>query len=171
MAHSRQTATDFDRKIPQQRAMAAMLLANVPHFWLNWVSPALKLPLFQVRGAIRGCDPHLLAGCQLVQADALTENADYVAIRDSSFKLELGETQAYTFNLPVDIVVSGSSKRPVVAFVADPSSNANGLDCRISLNNVSWKVQIFRWCQSWSLGNHQTFELGGWQGKCHSIQS
>lgn len=89
--------------------------------------------------------------------------ADYVVIRDSSFKLESGKTLAYTFNLPSDIVVSGSSRRPVVAFVADPSSNANGLDCRISLNDV--EVVKFKYSGGvsrghWEVIRHSNLEVG-----------
>ena len=60
--------------------------------------------------------------------------ADYVVIRDTSVKLEMGKTKSYTFNLPTDVMVSSSNTRPIVAFVADPSK-AKNLDFRVTLNN------------------------------------
>ncbi len=94
--------------------------------------------------------------------------ADYVVIRDTSVKLEMGKTEAFTFNLPTDVMVSNSNTRPIVAFVADPS-NANNLDCRITLNNsevvkTNYSGEVRR--GQWEVINHSYLK----PGETNSIQ-
>jgi hypothetical protein len=61
--------------------------------------------------------------------------ADYVIIRDSKFELWKHQEQVFQFDLDGNIVSSGGSKRPIIAFFADPSSNAALLTCEIEIND------------------------------------
>ncbi len=61
--------------------------------------------------------------------------ADYVVIRDTKFELRRDHEQTFTFNVPENIVVSGGSRRPIIAYFADPSGNAKNLRCEIEIND------------------------------------
>jgi hypothetical protein len=65
----------------------------------------------------------------------MTTLADYVVIRDTGFELRPSQEQTYQFDLYEDIVSSGGSKRPILAFFADPSGNAKNLRCEIEIND------------------------------------
>lgn len=64
----------------------------------------------------------------------MTTLADYFVVRDTPVTLRAGQHESFTFDVPADKVRSGGSKRPIVAFYADPSGDARNLSCVIQLN-------------------------------------
>jgi hypothetical protein len=65
----------------------------------------------------------------------MTTLADYIVIRDTKFELRPHQEQTFTFDIYEDIVRSGGSKRPIIAFFADPSGNAKNLRCEFEIND------------------------------------
>lgn len=74
--------------------------------------------------------------------------ADYILMRDSSFSLRAGENREFELELPDDTVGSGFSKRPVLAFFADPSGDARNLRLTASMNGT----EIFSYPYSGGVG-------------------
>jgi hypothetical protein len=61
--------------------------------------------------------------------------ADYFVIRDTGFSLGAGREQTFPFDVPREIIRSGGSKRPILSYYADPSSDARTLKVVIEINN------------------------------------
>jgi len=83
--------------------------------------------------------------------------ADYQLIRDTVIALGAGENQAFEFVLPDDAVASGHSKRPVLAFFADPSGDASSLRLVANMNGA----EIFSYRYSGGVGR------GHWEAFTH----
>jgi hypothetical protein len=83
--------------------------------------------------------------------------ADYQLIRDTAIELSSGENHAFEFVLPDDAVSSGHSKRPILAFFADPSGNANNLRLVATMNGA----EVFNYRYSGGVGR------GHWEAFTH----
>ena len=79
--------------------------------------------------------------------------ADYIVVQDSSFSLRPGEEKTFEFHIPSDRVNSGTSKRPIVSFFADPSSNAKNLKCEYEINDQ--EVGHFRYSGGTARGHSE----------------
>lgn len=60
--------------------------------------------------------------------------ADYRIIQDVSFSVDINREESFEFGLPGGVRVEGNNQRPVMAFVYDPSSNADNLRLEVSVN-------------------------------------
>ena len=69
--------------------------------------------------------------------------ADYVVIRDGKFELRPHQEQTYQFDVDRDIVSSGGSKRPILAFFGDQNGNAKNLMCEIEINDQVVKTYSY----------------------------
>lgn len=93
----------------------------------------------------------------------MTTLADYVVIRDTGFELRPGQEQTYQFDVPGDIVSAGGSKRPILAFFADPSGNAKNLRCEFEINDQV--VKSYRYSGGvgrghWEVLRHENLNAG-----------
>ena len=81
-----------------------------------------------------------------------TSLADYSVIRDSKLTLRADQHETVTCNAPADIVRTEesphTSKRPILAFFADPSGNAENLRCTIEINDR----EVFNYSYSGGVG-------------------
>ena len=62
--------------------------------------------------------------------------ADYVVIRDTSDTININVEKPYYFSLPSSVETSGGSKRPIIAYMYDPSSDANNLSLEVRINGT-----------------------------------
>ncbi|MCA9472498.1 MAG: hypothetical protein MRJ96_16750 [Nitrospirales bacterium] len=66
--------------------------------------------------------------------------ADYKVLLDHSFTLSASESHTLTFELPSDTALPAATgdgtavQRPIIMFMADPTNDANGLNCEITIN-------------------------------------
>ena len=63
---------------------------------------------------------------------------DYIVIQDNrSDRIEINEEEFFTFNLPSNVDFNNGSRKPIMAFRYDPSSDANNLTLEVTINNHS----------------------------------
>jgi hypothetical protein len=89
--------------------------------------------------------------------------ADYFVIRDTSFNLAAGQQQTFPVDVPREIKRSGGSKRPILSYFTDPSSNAENLRLVIEVNNR--EVSSYRYTGGVGRGhqeilNHENLNAG-----------
>ncbi len=61
--------------------------------------------------------------------------ADYIVIRDDVFSLRASQERTFAFDVPREIVRSGGSKKPIIAYFADPSNDAKNLKVMVEIND------------------------------------
>jgi hypothetical protein len=89
--------------------------------------------------------------------------ADYIVVRDTSFALESGGDREFAILVPDDAVRSGSSKRPVLAFFADPSGDASNLRASVSVNGneiVNYRYSGGTGRGHWEVFGHDGLRVG-----------
>ena len=106
--------------------------ASMPHLWML----CGLIPLFigiaiEVSYVVLAVRASKRKGGDVVR----TTLADYIVIKDTKFKLRLRQKKKFKFDAPRDIARSGESKRPIIAFFADPSGNAQNLMCEFEIND------------------------------------
>lgn len=105
--------------------------ASMPHLWML----CGLIPLFigiaiEVSYVVLAVRASKRKGGDVV----MTTLADYIVITDK-FELWLRKKEKFKFDVPRDIARSGESKRPIIAFFVNPSSNAHNLVCEFEIND------------------------------------
>lgn len=76
----------------------------------------------------------------------MTTMSDYIVLRDASFTLSKGEVEEKTLptvKLPQNVKRSTDEARPILAYVADPSSDAENLEYEIWINEKKIETGSF----------------------------
>ena len=93
----------------------------------------------------------------------MTTLADYIVVHDTSIRLRAGQNREFNITIPSDTVHSGNSRRPVLAFFADPTSDARNLRINIHLNGtriVNYPYSGGTGRGHWEVFNHSNFRIG-----------